>query len=67
MLSWTRQALIAAEQRIGELLLAIPKQAGGINQYNKEEKSTRVEKSKSEIASDMGYSKDDVSDYQQIY
>lgn len=59
-------ALIAAEQRIGELLLAIPKQAGGVNQYNKEEKSTRVEKSKSEVISDMGYSKDEASDYQRM-
>lgn len=59
-------ALIAAEQRIGELLLAIPKQAGGVNQYNREEKSTRVEKSKSEVVSDMGYSKDEASDYQRM-
>ena len=59
-------ALIAAEQRIGELLLAIPKASGGINQYNKEEKSTHVEKSKSETIKDMGYSKDEASDYQQM-
>ena len=56
-------AVIAAEQRIGELLLAIPKQSGGVNQYNKEEKSTRVEKTKSEIEKEMGYSKDEASDY----
>lgn len=59
-------ALIAAEQRIGDLLLAIPKASGGVNQYNKEEKSTRVEKSKSETISEMGYSKDEASDYQQM-
>ena len=59
-------ALIAVEQRIGELLLAIPKASGGVNQYNKEEKSTRVEKTKSETISDMGYSKDEASDYQQM-
>ena len=59
-------AVIAAEQRIGELLLAIPKQSGGVNQYNKEEKSTRVEKTKSEIEKEMGYSKDEASDYQQM-
>lgn len=59
-------ALIAAEQRIGELLLAIPKASGGVNQYNKEEKSTRVEKSKSETISEMGYTKDEASDYQQM-
>lgn len=59
-------ALIAAEQRIGELLLALPKASGGVNQYNKEEKSTRVEKSKGETISEMGYSKDEASDYQQM-
>lgn len=59
-------ALIAAEQRIGEILLRIPKQSGGINQHNKEEKSERTEKSKAEIASEMGYDRHDVSDYQQM-
>lgn len=59
-------ALIAAEQRIGEILLAIPKQAGGVNQYNKEEKSTRVEKSKTETIEEMGYTKDEASDYQRM-
>jgi hypothetical protein len=32
-------ALIAAETRIGEILLSIPKASGGVNQYNKEENS----------------------------
>ena len=59
-------ALIAAEQRIGELLLSIPKQSGGVNQYNKEEKSTGVEKSKSQITEEMGYTRHEVSDYQQM-
>ena len=59
-------ALIAAEKRIGEITRAIPKQSGGINQYNKEENSTRVEKSKSEIIAEMGYSKDEISDYQRM-
>lgn len=59
-------ALIAAERRIGEITRAIPKQSGGINQYNKEENSTRVEKSKSEIIAEMGYSKDEISDYQRM-
>lgn len=59
-------ALIAAEQRIGELLLAIPKQSGGVNQYNKEEKSDRMEKSKSEIISEMGYDRHEASDYQRM-
>ena len=58
-------ALIAAEQRIGELLLAIPKQSGGINQYNKEEKVPNGTKSKSEIISEMGYGRE-YKDYQQM-
>lgn len=59
-------ALIAAEQRIGELLLAIPKQSGGVNQYNKEEKAERMAKSKSETISDMGYDRHEAHDYQQM-
>lgn len=53
-------ALIAAEQRIGELLLAIPKASG---QYAESENRPA---SKSTIVSDMGYSKDEASDYQQM-
>ena len=59
-------ALIAAEQRIGELLLAIPKASGGVNQYNKEEKAEREEKSKRETISEMGYTRHEASDYQQM-
>ena len=59
-------AVIAAECRIGELLQAIPKQSGGVNQYNKEEKANRVEKSKSETVKAMGYTKDEALDYQQM-
>lgn len=57
-------ALIAAEQRIGELLLAIPKQAGRPS----ENSSTRVEKlkTKTETIKEMGYSKDEASDYQKM-
>lgn len=57
-------ALIAAEQRIGEILLSIPKASGGVNQYNKEDFSGHVEKTKSETISEMGYSKDEAHDYQ---
>lgn len=53
-------ALIAAEQRIGELLLAIPKASG---QYAESENRP---KSKNTIVSHMGYSKDEASDYQQM-
>lgn len=56
-------ALIAAEQRIGELLLAIPKATG--NQYTSAN-STQVEKAKSAVISSMGYSKDEASDYQRM-
>ena len=59
-------ALIAAETRIGEILLSIPKASGGVNQHNKEEISSRVEKSKAEVTEEMGYSKDQVSDYQRM-
>jgi hypothetical protein len=56
-------ALIAAEQRIGELLLAIPKATG--NQYINAN-STQVEKpkTKAETVKEMGYSKDEAADYQ---
>lgn len=53
---------MAAEQRIGEILLSIPKASGRPS----ENSSTRTEKLKSEVASEMGYSKDDVSDYQNM-
>ncbi len=53
-------ALLAAEQRIGELLLAIPKGSG---QYAE---SKNRPMSKNTVAKEMGYSKDDVSSYQQM-
>lgn len=53
-------ALIAAEKRIGELLLSIPKSSG---QYAE---SKNRPMSKNTVAKEMGYSKDDVSDYQQM-
>ncbi len=56
-------ALIAAEARIGEILLSIPKQTG--NQYTSAS-SERLEKakSKSEVTEEMGYTRHEVSDYQ---
>ena len=61
-------AVIAAEQRIGELLLAIPKQAGGDRKSEdfKNRGGSNFEKSKSETVKEMGYSKDEASDYQQM-
>ena len=53
-------ALIAAEQRIGELLLAVPKASG---QYAESENRPV---SKNTIIKEMGYSKDEASDYQQM-
>lgn len=61
-------AVIAAEQRIGELLLAVPKQAGGDRKSEdfKNRVGSNFEKSKSETIKEMGYSKDEASDYQQM-
>lgn len=63
-------ALIAAETRIGEILLSIPKQSGGDhgNQYTggKNRDESNFGKTKSETISEMGYSKDQVSDYQRM-
>lgn len=61
-------ALIAAEQRIGELLLAIPKQSGGDRKSEdfKIPDAWNFEKSKSETISEMGYTKHEVSDYQRM-
>lgn len=61
-------ALLAAEQRIGELLLAIPKASGGDRKSEgfKNRDMSNFEKSKSETIKNMGYSKDEVSDYQQM-
>ena len=61
-------AVIAAEQRIGELLLAIPKQAGGDRKSEdfKNGHNAKFEKTKKEVTSDMGYSHNDVRDYQQM-
>lgn len=62
------QAVIAAEQRIGELLLAIPKQSGGDRKSDdfKNRDGSNFEKTKSETVKQMGYSKDEASDYQQM-
>lgn len=63
-------ALFAAEQRIGELLLAIPKHTAYNNPSGKSETQNRdmskLGKSKSELTAEMGYTKDEVSDYQQM-
>ena len=61
-------ALIAAEQRIGELLLAIPKASGGDRRSEDFKKSDGelFEKTKAETVKEMGYSHRDALDYQQM-
>ena len=63
-------ALIAAEQRIGELLLAIPKATANNNPSGKSGTQNRDEsklgKTKTETVKEMGYTKDEASDYQQM-
>lgn len=59
-------ALIAAETRIGEILLSIPSASG--RRTDLETSSSGIEKvaTKSETISEMGYSKDQASDYQRM-
>ena len=59
-------ALIAAEQRIGELLLAIPKAQGKRSDIETSSIDIEEVKTKTETIKDMGYSKDEASDYQQM-
>ena len=60
------EAVKAAEIRIGEILLAIPKATPNNNPFHENRDTSNLVKTKSEIASEMGYSKDDVSYYQQM-
>lgn len=55
------QITVEAAQKMGELLLQIQKQSGGVNQYNKDDFSRNGEKTKTEITSEMGMTKDQVS------
>lgn len=59
-------ALIAAEQRIGELLLAIPVQSGRRSDIETSAERTAKVKTKAETISDMGYDRHEASDYQQM-
>lgn len=61
-------ALIAAEARIGEILLSIPKNTSYHGNQHQEVTSSGVEntKNKSETISEMGYSKDQASDFQRM-
>ena len=61
-------ALIAAEQRIGEILLSIPKASGGDRKSEDFKKDTMghfdSEKTKAETISEMGYGEREAKDYQ---
>lgn len=58
-------ALIAAETRIGEILLNIPKQTG--NQYTSaSSEGMEKAKTKAEVTEEMGYTRHEVSDYQRM-
>lgn len=59
-------ALIAAETRIGEILLSIPKATPNNNPYHENRDTSNLAKTKSETISEMGYSKDQASDYQRM-
>ena len=59
-------ALIAAEQRIGELLLAIPKASGARTDLQTSSPYREEVKAKSETIKEMGYGKNEAADYQQM-
>ena len=48
------------------MLKEIPKTSGGVNQYNKEEKSSRDEKSKNEAIKELGFNRQQVSQFQRM-
>lgn len=61
-------ALIAAETRIGEILLSIPKASGGDRKSDdfKNPNGGNFEKPKAEVTKEMGYTRHEVSDYQRM-
>lgn len=59
-------AIVAAEQRIGEILLSIQKSQGKRTDIDTFSRQPEEVKTKSEITSEMGYSKDQVSEYQRL-
>lgn len=58
--------MIAAEQRIGELLLAIPKASGARTDLQTSSPYREEVKTKSETIKEMGYGKNEAADYQQM-
>lgn len=59
-------ALIAAEQRIGELLLAIPKQSGMRTDLETSSEHSDEVKTKRQTIEEMGYNRQDANDYEQM-
>ena len=59
-------ALIAAETRIGEILLSIPKATTNHKGNLENRDESNFKKTKAETVAEMGYSKDQVSDYQRM-
>lgn len=55
-----------SEVQLGRMLKEIPKTSGGTNQYNKDEKSTKVEKSKMETTKELGFNRRQVSEFQRM-
>ena len=60
------EALVAAEQRIGELLLSLPTAQGKRTDLETSAHRGEEVKTKAEISAEMGYSKKNVEDYQQM-
>ena len=59
-------ALIAAETRIGESLLSIPKATPNNNPYHEIPDDGNLAKTKAEVTQEMGYTRHEVSDYQRM-
>ena len=55
-----------SEVQLGRMLKEIPKTSGGTNQYNKEENSIKVEKSKMETTKELGFTRHQVSEFQRM-
>lgn len=55
-----------SEVQLGKMLKEIPKTSGGVNQYNKEENSIKVEKSKAETAKELGFTPKQTAQFQRI-
>ena len=60
------QITVEAAQKMGELLLEIPKATPNNNQFHEILPTTKFVKSKSEITAEMGVTKDQVSQFQQM-